>query len=358
MRPDMEFPTEDGKYPIEWLGKKIVRVWKIAPKKAAVLQADDREFLLLILKDAIGNMPGSPYSYDYAMRGHVFGKNDMGLVKQHHPKFVKDWERISGIKPKDDIPYWYKERLILQGDYPFSMAMHVETWLENNRWKPDKKMKGWYSKKVGQGLVRLYGTDHYSRELVLYASPTPYISSQWGDWDSEEYKQKREEFREATERRLPIEGTTGKDLEAKAVEVSQAVKAYRPKPKRRVLTDKDKERIKDFNEAVRGEVLGGYLKEDGRNEWTGEWNEGSTTRDLSNAVLWWSGGLEAYERYFGWGSERQYGPSGFGKKEVGRLFRKVLDQMLKEGLLVYDRTEKKWWKSKSAGRVAKRFLDR
>ena len=358
MRPDYEFPDENGnESPFDHLGKNIVRIWKVAPKKAAVVETEDREFLLLILKDALGNMPRGPYSYNYKMKGHLFGEHDMELVKLHHPRWVKAWQKISGLKGKDYLPYWYEEQLILSGDHPFRNGYDVQRWLKNNKWKEDKKNKGWFTKRVGQGLVRMYGADGYSSRLRFYAYPTGRMTSGWGRYDSPEYEAKREEFQKQTERELPIKGSTGKDLEATALEVSQAVKAYRPKLKRRVLTDKDKQRIKDFNEAVREDLLGGYLNVYESNEWTGEWKKGRSTRELADLTVWGSGGLDAYERYFGWDSERTYGPSGFGKKEVGRLFRKVLEQMLKEGLLEYDRDEKKWWKSKTASRVANRHLN-
>ena len=356
-RPDVEYPNDEGKYPKTGMGKRIVRIWKLVPTKVAVFETEDREFHLMVRKDALGNLPKSYMMFDRKLDGYLYGEGDMKMVAEHHAKWARAYLSISGGNLPSSYPYWYKERLINSGDHPFESAFDAQTWCRNNGWKEDKKNDGWWSKRVGRGKINMHSTEYWSRDLKIYAYPTSQISGQWGGLPgTDAWETKSKEFYDATQETMPIKGTTGNELEAAAVRVSQLGNIYRPKQKRRVLNDGDKKRIADFNEAVREEVLGG-LETYERNEWTGNWNKGQTTRELSNYVVWFTGGLNAYERYFGWGAERTYGPSGFGKKEVGRLFRKVLNQMLKEGLLEYDKHDKKWWKTKTASRVANRYLN-
>lgn len=334
MRPDVEFPNEKGQYP-EYLGRKILRGWKVQKGKCFLAETEKREFYLAISKDSLNGLPYGSYHWDRFSGRFFFGKRDMGLVKQFHPRWVQAWEKVAGEKSTDRLPVWYQRQMVLSGDVPFDDAYSVQEWLRENGWREDKKYDGFFKKKVGRGLVRLH-VESYSTEIRMYAYPSASIWKSWGDSRSEEYKAKEQEFNEHTERTLPIQTSTGKDLEAKAVEVSKAVNTFRPKPKATVLTDVDKDNVRRFTEDAKQNILD-YLEEDGRNPYTGKWNEGRTTRWLSDLIVFGNGGLEMYRSYFGFGSS-------LGKREVGRLFSKILKQMEKEGLVWYDLGGKYWYK--------------
>jgi hypothetical protein len=368
MKPSLEYPDKDGKWSgVKHNNNRLVRGWNIESHKAVVLEFEKRNFYLLIFEVAMKDMPYDYYRHSTRFfDGYCFDERDMSVVEQYHPKkWVKAFEKISGKKSTPDFPLWYREELILTGDHPFSYKHDTWTWL-NARGKGWKEQKSdipsirSYAKRIGQGRVSV---EVWPRKLEFRPILTPKLSdSLFGDPDGPASKAKWEEFYKGTKRELQIKGSTGKDIEAMALEVSKAVKAYRPKPERKVLTENAKQLIKKFDEAVRKDILDSNLgtydeKRDApeMDMWRGKEQEGRTTREIAEISLWSYGGIETYERYLV--------PAGFvgrkGRKEASRLFRKVLDQMLKEGLLI--RIDNKWWKKKtnlkSAQAVAARYLE-
>ncbi len=334
--PDIDF-TEQGRYP-EWAGKKILRVWKIDPRKCSVMEIEGRKFVLVVSKDAIGSIPYGPYLRDFRLKGFVYTADDMWVIKQHAPRWAKEWEAISSEKGSDSPPYWYVEKELLAGNMAFRHSYDVEKWLSGNGWKKDKIGDGFWLKKVGRGMVRLHGASMWSDEIKLYAYASAKTRSSWGEYGSPELEAKEKEFDEQTSRTLKIEGSYGKDLEDKAREVSQAVNSYRPAPVKRVRTDEDKAALAAFLSEAREGILD-YLKTEGQNEYTGKWNEGRTTRWLSTLLLWDTGGMELYDRHFLWSNT-------YTKRDVGKVFSKLLKQMEAEGLIKQyrDGPQPEWFK--------------
>jgi hypothetical protein len=336
--PDIDF-TLEGKYP-QWGTKKILRAWKVDPGRASVLEIEGGKFVLVVKDGAMGAIPFVRYLRDYRLKGFVFTADDMWVVNQHAPHWAEEWESISGESGSDSPPYWYVEKEILTGSMAFRDSYDAEKWLRGYDWAESDVGEGFWTKKVGRGVVRLYGASRWSDEIKLYAHPSRKTRAGWGEYGSPELEAKEKEFDEQTSRTLKIKGSYGKDLEDKAVEVSQAVNSFRPAPVRRVRTDEDKATAAAFLAEAREEVLN-YLNTEGRDEYTGAWNEGRTTRWLSGLLVWDSGGLALYKRHFGWGTDTTY-----TKKDVGKLFSKLLREMEDEGLIKQyrDGPQPEWFK--------------
>ena len=326
-------------------GKKLLRIYKVEPTKFAVIEKEGREFIALITRDAFraSGVASHPWrGRDRELPGYVYGVEDLWVLNEAQPVWAKAFSKLSRTAIPSDPPHWYRRLLIRKGELGFNDVFDLQEWLRHNGWKEGEYS---WSKRIGRGSVDLYGADSYhTNKVTLRGVPTRAIAKSFGDF-GDEYDEKPKAFYEATRMDLPVIGTLGPDLEAKALEVAKLRDSFRPAPVKRTFSDEDKERMSQFLQKARAEVLE-YTEKLEQNPYTGKWPKGKTTRLLSDIIVWGNGGPELYDRTFPYGS-------AYTRKDVGRAFSKLLKQMEREGVLFKDETG--WFKEASGGRALERI---
>ena len=185
MTPDIDLVAEGRD--IRHQGKKILRIWKVAPKKFAVLEKEGREFISIITRDALraSGVPHHPYrSYDRELRAYVYEVEDLWVLHKHQPKWAKAFSTLSRAAIPSDPPHWYRRQQVRKGELGFSDIFDLQEWLRDNGWKENEYS---WSKRVGRGSVDLYGADSYhTNSLTLRGCCTFILTTPNGTISHEE----------------------------------------------------------------------------------------------------------------------------------------------------------------------------